>query len=219
MDRYLQQVRGFERWLEGRRSCLSQGAVRLMYVLLSQFDKAGFPDLFEIDGETLAIQCGCSRKTMLRYRDELVAQNLIELVDGAGSRPVGYRLMVFEDAGEVRESAVQPMRLDWVLAFWEMCGHSVSQYAEYHLAKLLRSLGPERLLRGMRELDKENRLDIKVLRNEAMWNGNFGKPGSYGLREDTVQGSGCGYDALIESDRGAAGEADGDRVVGSGSGV
>ena len=209
--RYLAQIRGFEKSLEGRWSSLSQGAVRLMYMLLLQFDRAGFPERLEIDAEMLAMQCGCVRKTLLKFRDELVAQNLIELVDGAGSRPVGYRLRYFE----IEEEPVNPeklMGLDFVLALWSVMDQKINQYAEYNLSRLIRLVGVARAMRGMLYAYKADKLKIDDLLKGAMYDAKFGKPaGNFGSDHGEVVGSsGGGYDSLVRSSGISEGQAGGD---------
>lgn len=172
--RYLAQVKGLDEWLlQGNFFRLSPAGRGVLIGIYGIFDRAGWADTVEVSLEDMAFQLGVSPRAFQDLRKKLIDLGLLEQVDGSGKRPNGYRVKLFDCP--VVDKPKQSAGLAGILAFWEAAGFRDSDYAEYHIGKLLRAIGEQRVVRGILQLHKEGRLSIDELKKRAKWDGNFGK--------------------------------------------
>ncbi len=88
---YLSQIIGFQ--LKRKLCPLTTSAIALYYVLLEDFNSAGFPDKMPICAAMLAAECGFSETTLRRARGELVACGLLNFKSGGRENYSVYALI------------------------------------------------------------------------------------------------------------------------------
>jgi len=176
--KYLAQIRGLDQWLRahGNLAKLSISARGALVGIYGIFDRAGWPDVLEMNVDDFAAMLGINRRTFLSVQGVLVELGFFEVIPGTGQRPNGYRLQLFSEPERGADELCRSAGFVGIVAFWSAAGLRVNDYVERILAKVLRQIGPERLARGILELHKEGRLSVDEIQRRAFWNGDFGEP-------------------------------------------
>lgn len=177
ISRFESELRGFREWRVKSGALLSPGAVAFMMELFFLFDAHQWPDVTEVAIEIIGDRLGITKKTALKYRDELIDLEIIKIDPSAGGKPSACRLRNFSKPEELplENPKISP-GLTAVICAAEILGVYINDYSERKIARLVRQFDGRKVVTGLLDyFNRKGRVDIDDFSTKAFFSGGFGK--------------------------------------------